>query len=880
MKMLRRWVARLSALLHGRDEDRLRAEVEEHLALLTDEFVRAGLAPEEARRQAALKFGAVEAMKEDYRDQAGVPFVDNLRRDVKFALRQLGKNPGFACTAILVLAVGLGASVAIFAFVDAALIQPLPYPNPSRLVHVTETIVMSPRAWLSYPDYLDWKARNHSFSSFDVYNGQSMIISTPSGGARVVAQRVTAGFFRTLGVAPALGRDFHPGEDALTAPETVLLSYGAWETRYAGRKDIIGKTVTLDDVPYTIIGVLPPHFQFAPVGDVEFWTAYHQSNECDKRRSCHGLRGIARLNEGVTIEAARADMKQIAAQLEKEYPDSNRGQGALVEPLSELIVGDIRPLLLMLLAGAVLLLVIACMNVSSLLLVRSERRKREMHVRAALGASPARLVLQFVSEAVVLVGAAAGTGLLLAQQATRVLLKLIDRGMLMHMPYLSGLGLNGHVLLFACGISAVSVALFSIAPLFRLPLRDFRDGMAEGDRGSAARWRRFGGRMVIVEIATAMVLLVGAALLGQSFYRLLHVDTGIDPSHLALLRVAVPPERYTSAADQVQFQRRIVSAVSAVPGVQSVGLTSRAPLTSNGNTEWIRVVGHPYNGEHNEVNGRDVSSGYFHTLRARLVRGRFFADDEDQSKPEVVIINQAFARKYFPGEDPIGQRIGDTQLSAKSIKEIVGIVDDIREGSLDSEIMPAEYIPINQDPSTDYSVIVRTAQSESSVLPEVTAAIRALDPSIAAFDEITMEQQIHDSQSAYLHRSAAWLVAGFAALAWLLGVVGLYGVIAYSVGRRTREIGVRMALGAERGTVTRMVLGEAGWLTGMGIVIGVVCSVGAVALMRKLLFGLSAWDATTLIAVAALLGVSALVASYLPARRAASVSPVEALRAE
>lgn len=881
MKYLRRLLKRLSASVTGRrDEDRLRSEVEEHIVFLTDEFLRAGMPPEEARRQARIKFGAVEAIKEDYRDQAGLPLLDNLGRDVKFALRQLRKNPGFAFTAILVLAVGIGASVAIFAFVDAALLRPLPYPNPSRLVDVTEKIALFGRANLSYADYLDWKSRNHVFSSLDIYTDHGELLNTSSGVEVVRGEGVSAGFFHTLGVAPILGRDFRDGEDTLNAPHIVILSYSAWQTRYGGRRDVIGRTVDLSKGPYTIIGVLPKGFDFAPRGGVEFWTAFQPDNSCYKRRSCHSLYGIARLKDGVTVSAARAEMEGIARQLEKEYPDSNRGQGALVEPLSDLIVGDIRPLLLMLLAGSALLLLIACLNVASLLLVRSESRTREMNVRAALGASPARLVAQFVTEALVLVAAGVGIGLVIADRGIQVLLRLVSPDMLIGMPFLSGLGLNLHVLSFALLVSFIAAALFTIAPLLRHTLRNFRDGMAEGERGSSARWRKFGGNMVALEIATAMVLLAGAALLGQSFYRLLHVETGIDTSHLALVRVVAPALRYKSDAEQIQLQRRIVSAVSTLPGVQSVGLGSTPPLSFNGNTEWIRVVGHPYNGEHNEVNGRDASAGYFQMLRARLIRGRFFTDDEDESKPKVVIINQAFAEKYFPGEDPIGQRIGDWNLSPKSIKEVVGIVDNIREGTLDSEIIPAEYIPINQDPSNDYSVVVRTARAEGSVLPEITAAIRGIDPNIAAFDSITMAEKIHDSQTAYLHRSAAWLVAGFAALAWLLGVIGLYGVIAYSVSRRTREIGVRMALGAERGMVTRMVLGEAGWLTGTGIITGVVCSLAAVALMRKLLFGVSLWDAPTLIAAAALLGISALLASYLPARRAASVSPVEALRVE
>ena len=880
MKSLRRLFSRTSTSIAGRDEDRLRSEIEEHLALQTDEFIRSGMTPEEARRQAILKFGAVESIKEDYRDGAGLSMLENFLRDFRFALRQLRHNPGFAWTAIVVLAIGVAASTAIFAFVDAALLRPLPYPDANRLVAVTESVALFPRANLSVPDYYDWKARNHVFRSFDFYNGQSDLLSTASGTEVVPGTRVSAGFFRTLGVVPLLGRDFRDGEDLPDAPAIALLSYATWQKRFGGRRDVVGQPVTLSGIPTTIIGVLPQEFDFAPAGGTEFWKAFHAGDGCDKRRSCHGLLGIARLKDGVTVSAALTEMKGIASQLEKEYPDSNKGQGAVVDPLSEIIVGDIRPILLMLLAGSGLLLVIACVNVSSLLLVRSERRRREINIRGALGASPGRLFLQFVTEGMVLVLVGVAAGLLLAGRAIHILLGLISANMLMRMPFLKGLGLNSHVWLFAAAVALLAVALFAVVPALRLPRRDLREEMEQGGRGAAGNWRRFGGKLVVVELATAMVLLVGAGLLGKSFYRLLHVETGFATDHLAMLRINAPDQQYKTDASRLALQRRVVDTISALPGVQSVGLVSLPPLSFNGNTDWIRLVGYPYNGEHNEVNERDVSAGFFETIRAKLIRGRFFREDEDKSKALVVIINKALADKYFPGEDPIGKKIGDTKLSPKSITEIVGVVDNVREGPLDSEIVPAEYHPVNQEPRTSYTVIARTANQAESVVHAMDQAIRRIDSGMAIFAETTMEQRMHDSQTAHLHRSAAWLVAGFAALALLLGVVGLYGVIAYSVNQRTREIGVRMALGAERRTIYGMVLSEAGWLVASGIVVGIAASLGAVSLMKKILFGVSRWDVSTMVGVALLLGVSALLASFFPARRAASVSPVEALRVE
>jgi predicted permease len=346
------------------------------------------------------------------------------------------------------------------------------------------------------------------------------------------------------------------------------------------------------------------------------------------------------------------------------------------------------------------------------------------------------------------------------------------------------------------------------------------------------------------------------------------------------VQIVLPETTYGKDPQAVAVYRQILARVSSLPGVKSAALTTTLPVSGNGNTNWIRFVGKPYNGEHNEVNQREVSSDYFKTLQAKLVKGRFFTDDEDASKPQVTIINKALARLYFPGEDPIGKKFGDTELTPKSLREIVGVVDDVKEGSLDSEIWPAEYDPANQNTDTYVSLVVRTSQEEKLVLPALVAAIHGIDPGIGAIDEITLPQRINDSQTAYLHRSSAWLVGGFAALALLLGVVGLYGVIAYSVSQRTREIGVRMALGAPQSSVYRMVLTEAGGLTGVGIVAGLLCSIAVATLMRKLLFGIHSWDVPTLAAVALLLGASALLASYFPARRAASVNPVEALRAE
>ena len=802
-------------------------------------------------------------------------------QDLRYTLRQLRKSPGFAGTAILILAMGMCASIAIFGFVDAALIKPLPYSNPARLVEVTESVAMIPRANLSYPDYLDWKRLNQVFGSMDVYDGTGYLLRTPSGTEPVPATRVSDGFFRALGITPLLGRDFYAGEDLPAAPKTVMLSYTTWQKRFGGSRDVIGETVTLSGVPFTIVAVLPESFQFAPRGNAEFWTTLHASDSCALRRSCHNLTGIARLKDGISVEMALANMKSIARQLELQYPADNRDQGAFVAPLSEVMVTDIRPILLALLGGAGLLLVIACVNVSSLLLVRSESRRREIAVRGALGASRARLIRQFITEGAAIVAAGCVLGLAAAGAAMNILTRLISKDMLTGMPYLSGLSLNSHVLTFAAVVSVFALALFSVPPLARLPLTKLREGLNQGGRGYAGTlWRRFGAHLVVVEMAIAVVLLVGAGLLGKSFYRLLHVEVGFQVDHLATLEVALSDASYAKDEQVVAVTRQIVNRIRSLPGVQSVGFSTVLPVSFNGNTDWIRFVGRPYHGEHNEVNQREVSSAFFSTLQAKLLRGRYFTDADDASKPQAVVINETLAKKYFPGEDPVGKRIGDTELTPKSIKEIVGVVEDVKDGSLDSDTWPAVYYAFNQNPDTYFSLILRTSQSESSVLPSLASAIHEIDSGIGTMNETTMTARINDSPTAYLHRSSAWLVGGFASMALLLAVVGLYGVIAYSVNQRTREIGVRMALGAQRGSVCQLIMKEAGWVAGVGIAVGLLGSIGAATLIRGLLFGVRSWDAATLIAVSGVLAISALLASYVPARRAAKVDPMVALRCE
>ena len=806
--------------------------------------------------------------------------IDGVRRDFRFAIRQLLRSRGFTATAILTVALGTCAAVAVFGFVDAALLKPLPYPSPSRLVGVFESAPAFPRSNLSYLDYLDWKRSNDVFTSFSAYQGSGVTLTTKDGARRAPGARVADDFFRTLGVSPVAGRDFHPGEDLPAAPRTVILSYAAWQARYGGKLDALGQTVTLNGEPHVIVGVLPADFYFGPVEPAQFWTTLHAGPGCDARRGCHNLYGVARLADGVSVETAAARIAGIARQLEQQYPDSNRGQGSVVLPLTDVIVGDVRPVLLVLLAAAGLLLLIAAVNVAGLLLVRSDSRAREIAVRRALGASRARVIRQFVTEGAVLAILGTTLGVVAAYWTMTLLSGLLPANIVARMPYLRALGLSARTMWFAGGLALAIAALFAAAPSIHLAVSQRGHGLLDGSRGAAGTtWQRLGGRLVALELVTAMILLVGGGLLGKSLYRVLSVDVGFDANHLAVVGVALPGASYGSKDQQTAAARALLDRAAALPGVRSAALASRPPLQP-GNTVWIRVAGRPYNGEHNEVHYREVSPGYFTTLQARLARGRYFTDQDDASKPPVVVINEAFARQYFAGENPLGQKLLYAPPTSQPAMEIVGVVADVKEGALDAAAPPAMYTAFAQDPTSGFVLALRTAQAEQALLPALIAAIHEVDPAISTFGAATMRENIDGSAAAYMRRSSATLVSAFAAAAWLLGIVGVYGVISYSVSQRTREIGIRMALGAQRGSVYALIMREAGRVAATGVVLGAVCAGLAATLMRTLLFGVEPWDGPTLLIAAAALGVSALLASYAPASRASRLDPASVLRAD
>ncbi len=842
-KKLRVFLARMRGLVRG-SQDTTGDDIETNLQLHIDENIARGMSLEEARRDAVLQLGGLASAKEAYRDQATLPVIEDLLRDLRFAVRQLRKHPGFTSTAVATLGLGVCASVAIFAFVDAAFFRPLPYKDPQRLVGVYEKIEKyCPLCNVSYPDYLDYKAQNTVFSDLAVYQHNGMMLRTAAGAVPAFCTRVSAGFFRTLGVSPKVGRDFRPDDDKASAAPTAILSYGKWQRDFGGKESALGQTVLLDGAATQIIGVLPSDFHFAPSEPSDYWVALQAHTECDLRRSCHGLYGVARLKPGVTFETALADVVTIAKRLEKQYPGSNKEQGANLAPLTEVVFGAIRPILRVLQAGAILLLLIATVNVSSLLLVRTESRGRELAIRRGLGASAARIGRQFVIEGLVLVSLGTGLGLSGAYFVTRLLQGLLSQEALLRMPYLNDLGFHRNVWLFACAVALFAACWFSAIPIISSRLANTRERLAEGGRGASSMvWRRVGSSLVVTELAIGVILLGGAGLLAESLHHLLKVELGIEPDHVVLVDVAVPQKTYPKDEQVVALARKMLGNVSVLPGVRSAAIATKSPVTFAGNTTWFKIVGRAWHGEHNGTPLIGISPDYLQTMGATLLRGRAFNDNDRATSANVAIVNETFARQYFPHEDVIGKQISPLRDPPAPI-EIVGEVRDIKEASLESETRATLYYPFSQATETYFSLAARCAGGDTQVLAAMPDAIHKIAPDVLVMQPRTMPEQIGESESAYAHRSLALLVGGFAGFALVLSVIGLYGVIAYSVSLRTREVGVRIALGAQRGNVYRLVLSDAGKLILFGLLVGAACSVEAARLMRSLLFGVTSRDA-------------------------------------
>jgi macrolide transport system ATP-binding/permease protein len=809
--------------------------------------------------------------------------IANALQDLRYAVRALVKSPRFSLTAILTLALGIAANVAIFTFVNAALIRPLPFHDASRLVEVysSKQMDVNQQFEASYPNYLDWRTQNQVFESLAGYSQNGVILKDRGISEALPSAVASDNFFQTLGINPILGRDFRPGEDLAAAPRTVLLSYGFWQKHFGGSHDVLGETLNLDGEASTIIGVLPQNFHFAPVGDPAVWSTLHARGDLLQRRNLYWVSVVARLKPGVSLDAAAAGMNVVARNLQQQYPDSNQDLLASVVPLTDVIVGQIRPILLVLLAAVALLLLIACANVANLLLARSISRRREMAIRGALGASRSRLISLMLSEGLVLSLTGAVLGVAAAHWLVKGFVLLIPAQLIKSMPYLHNLGTDPAVLLFAFALAIVTGVVFALAPAFQASRTDVQHTLKEGEHSShSSGWKRFASGLVVAEVTVAMVLLAGSGLLVKSLYRLLSVDPGFDHRNLIGLSIGFPDEHYVKPADQLQLHRNLIERLSAVPGVESAGSGSLRPVSAGGNTVMFCVEGQPCNGRGSEANTRTADTTYLQTLRTHLVAGRWFNDGDNTNSPQVLIVNETLARRYFHGLDPLKQSVRFTFSAKQKPRQIVGVIKDVKEGPLDSPARPAIYSPMDQAPRTYFDVVVRSSRSPAAMIPELQSAIHSLDADAVTFDISTMDERIQRSPAAFLHRYPAWLAAGFALLALFLGSIGLYGLVAYSVSQRTQEIGIRMALGAQRSNVLKMILRQGLRLMVPGIVIGAVAAVLAAYLVRSMLFGVTIADPLIFAAVTAILAVVTLLASFIPARQATKVDPMVALRYE
>jgi putative ABC transport system permease protein len=801
----------------------------------------------------------------------------SLLRDLRYALRTLARNPGFACVSILALALGVGANSAIFTVVQSVLLRPLPFPRSEQLIVVAERNLKAgfPRFSLSPGNYLDYRDHNHTFSGFAAFNNQGVNLSSGAEPERLRGSRVTTDFFDVLAVKPSLGRPFSAQEGQLGSDHVVILSHALWQRRFAGAGDVLGRQLKMNEELYTVIGVMPADFQFP--SRAEFWTPLTMNTQNWQQRGGHYLNGIARLKEGSSLAAAQADLNQIAARAEKAFPNSNTGWDTTISGLQESVVGRIRPLVLTLMAAVGFVLLIACVNLANLLLSRSSARRREIGIRNALGAGRGRLVRQLLTESVLLSALGAALGLLLAWGGTRLLVGLNPNVL----PRAKEISLDAGVVLFTVAIAGLTGILFGLAPAIHMAKTDLAAAFREGGRGNSIGFRRNALRSVLVvgEVALALVLLCGAGLLMRSFYRLQSVDPGFDPHDVLTFRTNLPRAKYKSDESQASFYARALERLRALPGVTVAGAAQIFPLSGDDYILTFVQVGKPPIPEGSQPSAAFYAAtpGYFGALRIPVKAGRDFTERDNASAPDVAIISETMARQFYPNENPLGQRIRVGGNREKP-SEIVGVVGDVRDSELESKGRAAMYRPAAQTPFGSMYFGVRTDRDPASAISGVRAAIREMDAELPLDAVGTVDALVETSLSQ--RRYAMMLMGTFAGLALVLAMVGIYGVISYSVTQATQEIGIRMALGAGRGDVLRMVLGYAAALMAAGVAVGLAASLGAGRLLASQLFEVKSYDPVTYGTVGAVLVATALAACLIPAFRAMRVDPVIALRNE
>jgi putative ABC transport system permease protein len=881
-----------------RSADDFAQEIKAHLELEADELKREGLSEHEAYRQARAGFGNVPVAQERFTMKSRVAWFDNLLRDIQFTIRQMAKNPGFAAAAILTLGLGIGASASIFSVADAVLLRPLPYPNPKQLVRVWEQMPNGHRPNLAESNFEDFLTQNNTFASLAAYDYQAASVSGGTAPARVNVAAVSSSFFPTLGVQPLYGRLFVADEQRPHGAPAIIVSYGYWQRYLGGTANFSKYHLDLEGGSYSVVGVMPPQFDFPH--DVAAWIPRELDPPAPSRTG-HNWRALGRVRDGVTVAQARANLSAIAHRLRNQYGTQVDLNDAAVVPLADAIVGDVRTALLTLLGAVGLLLLVACANVAGLLVARTSARRKELAIRAALGAGRGRLTQQFLVESFALSLAGGLLGILLAAGGVRLIPAILPADL----PRQEGIAINPAVLLFALiATVAVSIALGLFAA-WRAGHGDLQDALSAGSRRSqpgASAGQHLRSLLVIGEMAATLVILVGAGLLGRSFLRLIATSPGFRSESLITMEFSPPiPQDWSvdpaATAGQVNLLDNIVGRLRAIPGATSVGLVGALPVAAGDNLpegDFLVLNGHEPPATFDEF-GRMAQDhtqtghalyavageGYFQTLGIPLIRGRMFSDQDTFDAPHAALISQALARQRWPNQDPIGQTIefGNMDGNLKPLT-IIGITGDVRARGLDgppSSIIYVDYRQRGMKMNSNPTILVRASAPEGEIVAPARQIFHHLAPDVPVrFSTFSVEMGGWLADRRFL----LLLVGLFAAVALILAAVGLYGVIAFFVARRTQEIGIRMAIGAQRSDVLRLVLWEGARMAGLGVIIGSVASVTITRILSSLLFGISATDPLTFAAVAVVLSVVALAATYLPARRAMRVDPVTALRYE
>jgi putative ABC transport system permease protein len=869
----------------SRADEELDEELRSYVELLTEEKVRRGLGVEEARRASLIEVGGVEQVKERVREVRAGATMTTLLRDVRYGARSLRKSPAFTAVAVITLALGIGANTAIFSVVNAVLLRPLPYPNAGRIAAIQELNEKGSRVQVTAANFLDWRRQNTVFEHLAAILTRPSNLNAGDEAEQINLAMTSAEFFEVFGVRPESGRFFLPEDEKAGHAPVAVISHGLWQRRFGGDPSAVGKSVTLDGQTYTIIGVAPAGFQYPD--KTEVWIPPFQlvptlgpQMDLERTRGFGFLSAVGLLKPGVTVGRANDEMTVITSRLRQQYPEANNNRFDRVESLQTNIVGESSTALLLLLGAVGLVLLIACANVANLLLARAASRVKEIAVRLALGATRLRVVRQLLVESVLLSLAGGGGGLLFGWWGVSLVRGLLPSDF----PRAQAIGVDLRVLGFTFLVSFVTGVLFGLAPALRATNPDLNESLKEGGRGAAGDGRRSHVRslLVVSEVALSLMLLVGAGLLFRSFLRLQEVELGFRPERVLTFRIAPSGPNFTRDPQYSAFYRQVAERTRALPGVDAVGVINTLPL-SKGPTSAVQVEGRPTltKDKWPRVNYRSVSPDYFRAVGVPVLKGRAFDAHDDESAPLVVIVNQSLARRDFPGEDPVGKRIntGGTGADGQPVwLQIVGVVGDVRSLELGSEPTPEIYTSYLQDPFAGMSFVVRTSVEPEGLVSSVREAVRQVDRAQPVTEFREMGQIVNEA--AAQPRFNSLLLAVFACLSLLLAAAGIYGVMSYGVTQRTREIGLRMALGAQTGDVLRLVLGRGMGLTLLGAALGLAASFGLTRVLRSQLFGVSETDPLTFAGVTLLLTFVALLACYIPARRATRVDPLIALRYE